>query len=44
LKNGDLDAGYVAHPSLLTNKELGTIEKPFSIAAAGWIFPLLSTS
>jgi hypothetical protein len=35
LKNGKLDAGYTAHPSLLTKEELGVIEKPFSIAAAG---------
>jgi len=34
LKEGKLDAGFVAHPSFLSKEELGAIEKPLSIAAA----------
>lgn len=30
-----LDAGFAAHPSLVTKEELAAIEKPLSIAAAG---------
>jgi dienelactone hydrolase len=35
LKKGVTDAGYVAHPSFVTEEELKGIEGPFSIAAAG---------
>lgn len=35
LKQGKLDAGYVAHPSLIEADELKAIEGPLSIAAAG---------
>ncbi|KAL3441844.1 dienelactone hydrolase [Aspergillus insuetus] len=34
LKQGHLDAGYIAHPSFLTDEELGAIEQPLSISAA----------
>ncbi|KAF2457445.1 dienelactone hydrolase family protein [Lineolata rhizophorae] len=34
LKAGRVDAGYIAHPSLLTLEELRAIEGPLSIAAA----------
>jgi dienelactone hydrolase len=32
---GKLSAGFVAHPSFVTAEELGAIQKPLSIAAAG---------
>ena len=35
LKKGVTDAGYVAHPSGVTEEEVREIEQPFSIAAAG---------
>jgi hypothetical protein len=35
LKNGQLDAGYTAHPSFVQPDELEGIEGPLSIAAAG---------
>jgi dienelactone hydrolase len=35
LKEGHLDAGYIAHPSFVTYEELSAIIKPLSIAAAG---------
>jgi dienelactone hydrolase len=34
LKKGQIDAGYVAHPSFVTEDELSAIENPLSIAAA----------
>ena len=34
LKAGMLDVGFVAHPSLVTEEELGGIQGPLSIAAA----------
>jgi hypothetical protein len=33
--NGLFDAGYVAHPSYVTDEELKAITRPLSIAAAG---------
>ena len=35
LKSGQIDAGYVAHPSFVDESELEAIEGPLSIAAAG---------
>jgi dienelactone hydrolase len=35
LKDGQLDAGFVAHPSFVTSEELRGIKGPLSIAAAG---------
>jgi len=32
---GDIDAGFNAHPSFVTMKELAAIKGPMSIAAAG---------
>lgn len=34
-QNGGLDAGFIAHPSLVTSESLQAITKPLSIAAAG---------
>jgi dienelactone hydrolase len=34
LKQGKLDAGYVAHPSFVDAEEIKAIERPLSIAAA----------
>jgi len=34
LRDGRLDTGYAAHPSLLSDGELAAIEKPFFISAA----------
>ncbi|KAJ3542812.1 hypothetical protein NM208_g3901 [Fusarium decemcellulare] len=34
LKEGKLDTGYSGHPSFVSDDELATIEKPFSISAA----------
>ncbi|KAE9374664.1 dienelactone hydrolase family protein [Stipitochalara longipes BDJ] len=34
LKEGRLDAGYMAHPSFVTSEELSAINKPLSIAAS----------
>lgn len=41
LKDGVLDAGFVAHPSFVTDEELAAITKPLTIAAAEFddIFP-----
>lgn len=39
LKDGKFDAGYIAHPSLVTPEELKAITKPLSIAAAGEFRP-----
>lgn len=41
MKDGILDAGYVAHPSFVSDEELAAINKPLSIAAAEFddIFP-----
>lgn len=35
LKKGQIDAGYSAHPSFVSDEELRGIEGPFSISAAG---------
>jgi hypothetical protein len=35
LKGGHVDSGYIAHPSFVTHEELGAIERPLSISAAG---------
>lgn len=35
LGSGDVDVGYVAHPSFVTAEELSNIKAPLSIAAAG---------
>lgn len=35
LKKGKIDVGYAAHPSFITHEEIGSIEGPFSITAAG---------
>ncbi|GAQ12288.1 protein AIM2 [Aspergillus lentulus] len=37
LKAGQLDSGYIAHPSFVTKEELGAIQRPLSISAAGTI-------
>ncbi|KAJ5961526.1 hypothetical protein N7501_006467 [Penicillium viridicatum] len=34
LKPGQIDVGYIAHPSFVTHEELGAIKGPLSIAAA----------
>ncbi|KAL2825358.1 dienelactone hydrolase family protein [Aspergillus cavernicola] len=34
LKEGAIDSGYIAHPSLVTNDELGAIQRPLAISAA----------
>lgn len=34
-KPGKFDVGYTAHPSFVTEEELGGITTPLSIAAAG---------
>ncbi|KAJ5742476.1 uncharacterized protein N7511_011495 [Penicillium nucicola] len=34
LKEGKIDVGYSAHPSFVSDEELGAIKKPFSISAA----------
>jgi dienelactone hydrolase len=44
LKKGVLDAGYVAHPSFVDADELKGIEGPLSIAAAGKLSELSSSS
>ncbi|KAJ5226125.1 hypothetical protein N7468_007350 [Penicillium chermesinum] len=35
LKDGKFDAGFIAHPTMLTSEELASIERPLSVAAAG---------
>jgi hypothetical protein len=35
MKPGMIDVGYTAHPSFVTHEELGAINGPLSIAAAG---------
>lgn len=35
MKPGLIDVGYTAHPSFVTHEELGAIDGPLSIAAAG---------
>ena len=35
LKNGAIDAGYVAHPSFVDAEEVKAIQGPISISAAG---------
>lgn len=35
MKPGLIDVGYTAHPSFVTHEELGAINGPLSIAAAG---------
>jgi dienelactone hydrolase len=39
LKEGGLDAGFIAHPSFVTSDEIRNIKGPLSIAAAGTFFP-----
>lgn len=39
LKSNKVDVGFVAHPSFITHEELGAIQGPFSIAAAGKLLP-----
>ncbi|KAL2838540.1 dienelactone hydrolase [Aspergillus pseudoustus] len=34
LKEGQIDSGFIAHPSFVTEDELGEIQKPLSISAA----------
>lgn len=40
LKEGGLDAGFIAHPSFVTADEIRNITGPLSIAAAGTFIPL----
>ncbi len=40
LKEGHLDAGFVAHPSFVEAEELEAVQKPLSIAAAGTLQPV----
>lgn len=41
LRPGQLDVGYIAHPTMLEGEELRGIQGPLSIAAAGkWLFLL----
>jgi dienelactone hydrolase len=35
---GQIDAGYIAHPFLVTLEEFAAIKAPLSIAAAGTLF------
>lgn len=41
LKAGQLDSGYIAHPSFVTKEELCAIQRPLSITAAGTMPPTL---
>ncbi|KAL2800160.1 dienelactone hydrolase [Aspergillus keveii] len=34
LQGGQIDSGYIAHPSFVTDEEIGAIERPLSISAA----------
>ncbi|OOQ87156.1 dienelactone hydrolase family protein [Penicillium brasilianum] len=43
LKTDKVDVGFAAHPSFITHEELGAIQGPFSIAAAGRFPPFPPT-
>lgn len=43
LKPGKLDVGYTAHPSFVTEEELGAVSGPLSICASGKLPILLSS-
>jgi dienelactone hydrolase len=42
LNKGQIDAGFVAHPSFVDDEEIKGMEGPFSIAAAGMFYPYRS--
>lgn len=43
LNNGQIDAGFVAHPSFVDDEEIKGMTAPFSIAAAGMLRSLCDT-
>jgi dienelactone hydrolase len=43
LKEGKLDAGFIAHPSHVSTDEVEAIERPLSIAAGKYVELILTT-